>query len=273
MRNTILYSLAAVAALVVWVLAARSMSMMIDRVHRLQLSAVPVTKLRFDNGTMEFAGVRLDTLTTETMPSGLKASLSARGRAALVYGGKVFPCGPGRSLFPPSGLLDIEFSPDPGDSVTYTTEQSHMSWPTPLAMNFMTGYAPSWERHLYSKLTWTKRSRARIEILWRYTQRFYVQDKWTPKKIEFGSAGLALVTISEVSDLNAAAVQYLTVTKHWDASTYRLENRGPVADGSGEIIAAIHRDDESSPRPGTGLSTQLFLDYTSRKVAREIAFQ
>jgi hypothetical protein len=271
-RSTLIVGLVAATGVIVWLFAARSLSVLIDRVHTIRIAAVPVNQLRFDNGTIEVAGVRLDTLTRETMPSGLRAALGTNGRVSLVYGGMSFPCGPGRSLSP-SWLPDLVFSPDPGDSVTFTRERSHLSWPTPLEMNFMTGSAPSWKRHQYCRLTWTKRSRARLEILWQIEQGYFNNDGWRPQKIEYVSAGLLRAGITEASDLQDAAVDYLTRTRHWDRSAYRLESRGPAADSSGEIIAAIHRDDESKAHPGSGLSLQLLLDYDSRRVTREIAFQ
>ena len=44
--------------------------------------------------------------------------------------------------------------------------------------NFMTGHAPSWKRHRYHQLVWTKRSGAKLEMLWRYEQYFYPTDGW-----------------------------------------------------------------------------------------------
>jgi hypothetical protein len=272
-RSTLIIGLVAVAGVIGWLFAARWLSILIDRVHAIRITAGPVKQLRYDNGVIEVAGVRLDTLTPETMPSGLTAALGTSGRVFLVHEGTSFPCGPGRSLSTQPGLPDLAFSPDPGDIVTFTTERSPLSWPTPLAMNFMTGSAPSWKRHLYCRLTWTKRSRARLEILWRFEQGYYNPDGWRPQTIEHISASLLRASITEASDLQNVAVEYLTRTRHWNRSAYRLESRGPAGDGSGEIIAAIHRDDHSNPNPGSGLSLQLLLDYDLRRVIREIAFQ
>ncbi|WP_155121249.1 hypothetical protein [Bryobacter aggregatus] len=273
MRTTLLYSLVALGALLLWIFAARSVSLFLDTLQTKPIGATPVSKLRFDNGTLEFAGIRLDSFTPATVLTDLKVMLSPRGRATLSFGAAQFPCGPGHSNFPPSGLPDIDFTPDPGDTVTYTTERSHLSWPTPFQMNFMTGVSPSWKRHLYSRLQWTKRSHARLEILWRYEQGYFSDGGWRPEKIEFGTGGLLHVRITETKDLYEAAVRYLATTKQWAPATYHLEDRGPSADGAHEILAALHHADATAQQPGSGRSVQLLLDSRTRQVTGEFGFQ
>jgi hypothetical protein len=269
------FSLAAfaLACLVVWLVAFRSLSLLIDRVSTLAVKVEPVRRLSYENGVFEVAGLRLYTLTTETLPSGLGVTIGPSGRAVLEYDGRSFPCGPGSSSATPSGFPHLTFDPDPRDTVTITFERSRMSWPTPLEMNFMTGSAPSWKRHLYWRLNWTKRSGAQAEILWRFEQGYFRTDGWRPAAVDIVPAGLLHANITEATDLHEAATKYLTSVKHWERSTYRLEDHGPAEDGSGEIVAAIHREDESTSQPGSGLSVQLLLDYRSRRVTRELAFQ
>jgi hypothetical protein len=272
-RLTLVVGFAGVACGIVWLFAVRPLSMLIDRVHTLRIAAEPVKQLLYDNGVFEVAGLRLYTLTTETMPSGLTAALGSGRRVSILYNGKSFPCGPGRSLAPQPGLPDLAFAPDPGDTVTFTAERSYLSWATPLEMNFMTGSVPSWKRHLYWRLTWTKRSRARLDILWRLEQGYFNPDGWRPSTVNIVTAGLLNARVTESSDLQDAAIAHLARTKHWERSAYRLESHGPAADGSGEIITVIHNADLSNSIPGSGLSVQLLLDYNSRQVIRELAFQ
>jgi hypothetical protein len=68
------------------------------------------------------------------------------------------------------GAGDGAIAPDAGDDLRFTLDRSVVSWPTPLAMNFMTGHAPSWKRHLYYRLRWTKRSGGQVRAVWRYEQ-------------------------------------------------------------------------------------------------------
>lgn len=273
MRLFLILGSTAVVCLLLWLFGTRPLSLLLDRVFPHRLSSTPVRELVFDSGTIALAGVHLDTLTTETLPSGVEASLSSPGRVALLYHGAAFPCGPGRSSPDPSGLDTLRFQPDPGDTVTLTLKRSLLSWPTPFEMNFMTGYSPSWRRHLYVRLLWTKRSGARLAIQWRFPQAFYPRDGWRPASVEYGSAGLLDVSLREAPGLRAAAADYLASKRQWSVSEYRLEDRGPAVDGSGELFAAIHREDEKGSQPGAGRSLELVLDYASREVVRERGLQ
>ncbi|HEY3440174.1 MAG TPA: hypothetical protein VGK29_05465 [Paludibaculum sp.] len=272
-RTSLLLTLAAAALAVAWVLGARSLSLLLDRWQTLRLAGGPVDQIRYDNGVLALVGARLGLLTAETMPSGVSVTLGSDRRVTIGRAGQLFPCGPGHAVPAPGGLPDFTFQPDPGDTVTFTHEQSHLSWPTPLEMNFMTGSAPSWRRHLYCRLIWTKRSRARLEMLWRLRQGYFGAEGWRPQRIEFGSAGLVQTNITEPAELLAAASAYLTRTRKWAPADYRLESCGPAADGRGEIVAAIHRDDQRAASPGSGFSAELVVDYDSRQVTREIAAQ
>jgi hypothetical protein len=188
MRFTLYAVLAVCCGLAIWVLATRTISLWVDRVHTRQLHSEPVKEVRWNRGDLELNGVHLDTLTTGTLPSGLTATVGPDSRVSLEYGGKSFPCGP-------SGV-DFTFTPDPGDTITFASEQSYLSWPTPLEMNFMTGSAPSWRRHQYRRLTWTKQSKASLEILWRIGQGYFAADGWRPEEpIAYVTAGLVSVTI------------------------------------------------------------------------------
>ncbi|MGC4048377.1 MAG: hypothetical protein QM757_01500 [Paludibaculum sp.] len=272
MRITLILTLAAACGVFIWLVGLRLLSGMLDRLSTNRTGILSVNQLKLDNGVLELAGTRLDLIRPGSLPSGFRVALSGHGRVLCTYGSQEFPCGPGRQASM-DGLPDLEFQPDPGDSVTFATEQSRLSWPTPLEMNFMTGSSPSWRRRLYHRLTWTKRSGARLEILWRYLQGYFPNDGWTAATVESGSAGYYRVKIVEAEDLRAAANQYLLRAKGWKPGEYRLEEHGPAADGNAEVIAAIHRGDEVGAHPGAGRSVVLFLDYRTRQVLRERTFQ
>jgi hypothetical protein len=257
---------------ILWLFAARWVSLTVDRFHTVLLESPALDHFRYDNGVLELGSTRLYLMTPEFVWSGL-VTISPIGRVALASGGKSFAFGPGQSVPSRSGLPDFRFNPDPGDNVLLTIERSAISWPTPFEMNFMTGVSPSWRRNAYCRLRWSKRSGAKLEMLWRLTQGYYREGGWSPPKIEAITVGLVRTRITEAKDLENAAVQYLSRTKHWDRSEYRLEDRGPSSDSMEEIIFALHRDDEKSPHPGAGRSVELRLGYKSRRVAREIAGQ
>jgi len=193
MRSTLFASLAICCGLALWLLAARTLTLWIDCLHTRQLNSELVTEVHWTPTSLNFNDAHLYTLTTETLPSGLAVVAGPGGRTSLEYQGKAFPCGPASAEF--------TFSPDPGDTATYSSEVSHFSWHTPFEMNFMTGSAPSWKRHQYRRLTWLKPNHASLEILWRIDQGYFTEGGWRPgEPITAVTAGLVSVKIHEVVD-------------------------------------------------------------------------
>ena len=86
------------------------------------------------------------------------------------------------------------------DAAIVSIEHSALSWPNFFETNFMTGNSPKWKRHTYQKLTWTKPTGAKLEMLWRYEQYFYQGTGWTEALMtREGSTGLIRVEISGAS--------------------------------------------------------------------------
>jgi len=75
------------------------------------------------------------------------------------------------------------FAPGPGDTMSVALDRSLLSWPAPYQTNFMTGYAPSWQRNLYYRLSWVKASGARLDILWRERQDYDAVNGWTGMRL------------------------------------------------------------------------------------------
>jgi len=60
----------------------------------------------------------------------------------------------------------------------------------------MTGHSPSWKRHIYYQVIWTKPSGANLEMLWRYEQYFYPDNGWVGGFMtREGSTGLVYLDI------------------------------------------------------------------------------
>jgi hypothetical protein len=88
----------------------------------------------------------------------------------------------------------LGIKPSAGDKARFDIEHSMMSWPTPLAINFMTGHSPAWKRHVYYRLIWEKPDGARLEMVWRYEQWFY--EDWASGFMTTpGTTGLIRVDI------------------------------------------------------------------------------
>jgi hypothetical protein len=85
-------------------------------------------------------------------------------------------------------VRDVLAQRGPHDEVTYTAERSLLSWPTPLAMNFMTGWSSSWRRHIYYRLVWKQHSGATLEMVWRYEQWYYRRQGWSSGTMTNGAS-------------------------------------------------------------------------------------
>ena len=111
--------------------------------------------------------------------------VDADDRLVFVKDDARFVLGPHTGTLPDPTLPDGEkpmpaFAPGPGDTMSAAIDRSLLSWPAPLIQfNFMTGYAPSWQRYIYQRFSWTKPSGARLDILWRYRQDYDGVNGWT----------------------------------------------------------------------------------------------
>src|SRR5207248_4787626 len=113
---------------------------------------------------------------------------------ALSFNGKVFPFGPA------SGGDNLAAAVPTDDVALVSIQHSPISWPNFFEINFMTGNSPRWKRHIYQKLIWKKPTGAKLEMLWRYEQYFYPQDRWTEAFMTRpGSTGLIRIDISNAA--------------------------------------------------------------------------
>lgn len=197
MRYIFIGLLAAVGIGVVWLFTARSVSLLVDRMHTITLEALSPDGFLFDGRELEFGPYSLSLMTLDYKYSA-DANISANGRASLTDLGKSFAFGPGRPLPSKTGFPKFEFTPDAGDTVRFTRERSLLFWPV-FQMNFMTGSAPSARRHVYCRLIWKKRIRAKLEMLWRAEQAYYSDGGWRPEKVEAMTSNLLSVKITEAA--------------------------------------------------------------------------
>jgi hypothetical protein len=118
------------------------------------------------------------------------------GQLGLASAGKVFPFGPMAETKDDSNNV-MTVSAQPGDDARVTMSHSYLSWPTPFNSNFMTGASPSWKRHSYQRLTWTRPNGSKLDMLWRYEQNFDPANGWTsPTMIGDGETGLIKLEIT-----------------------------------------------------------------------------
>jgi hypothetical protein len=260
---------------IVWLLAARPLTLMLDRFLTIRVSSLPVSPLAYDGGGFRIGELPMTFTGTDNRRLDLRLLAGPMNHAVLSAGGQTFTLGPRTTPPDPSGRPEIDFTAEPGDELSFTLERSCMGWPTPFEFHLMSGRSPWWRRHLYYRLAWKKRSGARLGVLWRYEQQYYAGSGWTSGAMMFnGSTGLIRITVHPETSVHENAVaRYIARTKGWTRGEYRLESRGPGADGRSDVVAVIYLKDQSSPAPGGGQSVELYVDRASGRVGVELGGQ
>jgi len=191
---TLAVAAAALAAL--WIFKGREISSFIDRYWTAESGAAPIQSIGYEgNGSGGILIINDVSLSLNEVGPNLSLSVGSTkdNQLALASSGKVFPFGPLTST-----SERLAATPPPGDQALLATRHSVLSWPTPFDMNLMTGKSPSWKRHSYQEIRWTKSSGAKLQMRWRYEQFFYPGNGWTSGFMtREGSTGLIRVDITQ----------------------------------------------------------------------------
>ncbi len=182
-----------VAVFASWIFGGRQLSLFLDRFGTLQTASSRVNSLVYEGsgtgGILHINDLALG-LNDRNGPTP-NIGTTKNGQLALANTGKVFAFGP-----PRSEAENLATAPPPGDDAFIQIRRSVLSWPTPFDFNFMTGHSPSWKRHLYYRVLWTKPSGAQLQMLWRYEQYFYPGNGWASGFMtREGSTGLIRLDI------------------------------------------------------------------------------
>jgi hypothetical protein len=183
-----------------WIFGGRQTSLMLDRFTTVQAAVTPVEVVSYEgSGTGGILYVN-DTALSLSAPAPQNPSpeigTTEDGRLALSFNKKVFPFGPLQTAAG-GGDEKLAAARPKDDQAFLAFRHSALAWPTPFDFNFMSGQSPSWKRHQYYHLTWTKPSGAKLEMLWRYEQYFYPGQGWTTGLMtRQGETGLIRVNIS-----------------------------------------------------------------------------
>jgi|ERR1700730_5794455 len=198
MRKILIILLLIIALAALWLWRGRDISMLLDQLHVVETSSRTIKAITYEgSGT---AGIlRVDDLAlslNEVELGGAQPSIGTTkdNQLALSFSGKVFPFGPS------SGGDNLATTVPPDDVAVVAIQHSAIPWPNFFETNFMTGNAPRWKRQIYQKLSWKKPTGAKLEMLWRYEQYFYSQDRWTEALMTRpGTTGLIRVEISDAA--------------------------------------------------------------------------
>src|SRR6266700_91465 len=191
---TLVILIACIAALsATWIFRGRQLSLFIDRFGTIETASARINSLVYEGsgtgGILHINDLALG-LNDRNGPTP-NIGTTKNGQLALANTGKVFAFGP-----PRSEAENLATAPPPGDDAFIQIRRSILSWPTPFDFNFMTGHSPSWKRHLYYRVLWTKPSGAQLQMLWRYEQYFYPGTGWASGFMTHeGSTGLIQLDI------------------------------------------------------------------------------
>ena len=168
-----------VLALVLWVVIARPVSMFLDRFRTAEIESHPILALGFDIRDSDTSSIQIDDRPMSLMPANdqllpLHVEISESGDFAVTAGPSSITLGHAKQSSVDPNIFSAK--PAAADRTVFRIGRSMMSWPTPLAFNFMTGHSPSWKRHNYYELVWQKQNGSRLKMVWRYEQYFY--DSW-----------------------------------------------------------------------------------------------
>ncbi len=161
-----------IAAVIAWIAAARPLSMLLDRLHTVEIDSQPITQLGIEDvsgGMLRINDLPMSTGAPDYRPFPIEMKVNAARQCAIESASHSIALG----RLDDSLGQDHAIKPGPGDKARFSIDRSMLSWPTPLAFNFMSGQSPSWKRHLYYHLVWEKPNGGRLEMVWRYEQYFY----------------------------------------------------------------------------------------------------
>ena len=184
-----------IALLIAWVAGARPLSLLLDRLHTVEIDSQSIAQLGIEDasgGMLRINDLPLSTAMPNYHPYPMALKVDPEREFVVQSGDHAIVLGRvDDSLGEGHGTV---LKPEPGDQARLRIDRSMLSWPTPLAINFMSGHSPSWKRHLYYRLTWKKPDGGRLEMVWRYEQYFY--EQWASGFMtRAGTTGLISVDI------------------------------------------------------------------------------
>jgi hypothetical protein len=181
---------------VLWYFTSRWCALLVDQFYTPRLAILNNAPIGWNGTWLQIGTGVFD----KVLPNGYRSDFSGMGpdykqiarfivdaddRLVFVKDDARFVLGPHTGTLPDPTLPDGEkpmpaFAPGPGDTMSAAIDRSLLAWPAPLIQfNFMTGYAPSWQRYIYQRFSWTKPSGARLDMLWRYRQDYDGVNGWT----------------------------------------------------------------------------------------------
>ena len=192
LRRSVIWGACLGAILIAWMAGARSLSMLLDRLYKVEIESRPIEELGIQDanrGILRINDLPMSTAMPNSSPYPLEMKVDANRRFVVQSANHAIALG-----HVEGGGPVLAIKPQSGDKAQFQIEHSILSWPTPLDINFMTGHSPSWKRHVYYRLVWDRPDGGRLEMFWRYEQYFY--ENWASGFMtRAGTTGLIRVDI------------------------------------------------------------------------------
>lgn len=166
------FSIAVFAIMIAWLFGGPWIALLLDRFYTVPDSTLPVGQYRLLKNEFDIGSRRW------FLADDLTIGMDSRKRVTLAKDGRSFTLGPVTACCG-SPNSEYDFTPDPGDQITFFKSRSWLAWPTPFEFSIMGGRMPSWRRYCYRRLLWKKSSGATLEIVWRDDQSYYSGTGWT----------------------------------------------------------------------------------------------
>jgi hypothetical protein len=251
----------AIAIMIICLSLGRRISMLVDRFLPGRPTPKPTDPMLIDADRFSLGPSNWPLPTAEF---NLKLILTRKEQLILCSNAQSFTLGPVQKMWADQ---KYQFTPAPGDIVSFTRDQSRLPWLTPFTFNIMGVPVPKAKRYAYDRLRWTKPSGAILEITWRTEYWWYPRTGWD----DTYNNRLFRVAIHP-SPLEKSAAAYLSATKGWSPNEYRLEPQAPTTEDT--VINVIYLNDESTATdPGAGQSVILRMNVSSGKVIVESGWQ
>src|SRR5207247_7504110 len=192
-----------VAVFASWIFGGRQLSLFLDRFWTIETASSRINSVVYEGsgtgGILHVNDLALS-LNDRNGPTS-NVGTAKDGQLALADSGRVFAFG-----LPRSEAENLATVPPQGDDAFIQIRRSILSSPMPFDFNFMTGHSPSWKRHLYYRVLWTKPSGAQLQMLWRYEQYFYPGNSWASGFMtREGSTGLIRLAIRPLAPPQTAS--------------------------------------------------------------------
>jgi hypothetical protein len=198
-RRALLVIVAAIGIAVALLSAGRTLTLLVDPIASVRVESAPASPIGWDGAGLRIGARRFD-LQAPDYSRAAELRVDDGGRLVLTKAGQRFVLGSRAGALPDDRGGGVPaFAAEPGDETSFTVERSWLGWPTPFELNVMTGRSASWRRAVYYRLVWTKRSGARLDMVWRYEQWLY--DDWaSPYMTRESWSGLARVDVRSAAD-------------------------------------------------------------------------